>query len=216
MMTLIRLGERRLPWTRWSFWLGSLLIVLQVQALIQVGVGAPRFDPGWPAGTTNYVALKSLVQWYEGPPFGGGEWVFQSRGNTEALQEAIDAFSSIQGSKPEIVLKSGPLTNHFRASTNAPDVLDWETTVWVRANWDRLFGKDAPAALKKHMQRHPDGDRSEPPLRLVVHLHPGGPDWSAIRIPAGIPVNDSRTGTEPARNPGPAVPPSPDARGSAR
>lgn len=215
-MTLIRLGERRLPWTRWTLWIGSLLIVLQVQALIQVGAGAPRFDPGWPAGTTNYVALKSLVQWYEGPPFGGGEWVFQSRGNTEALQEAIDAFSRIQGSRPEIVLKAGPLTNHFHASTNAPAVLDWETTVWVRANWNRLFGADAPPALKVHMKQHPDSDRNEPPLRLVVHLHPGGPDWSAIRIPAGIPVKDLRTTREPAVNPGPSAPRAADAKVPAR
>ena len=166
----------------------ALLAGWQAQALIRVGTDAPGFDPGWPAGTKDYVALDSRVQWYEGPPFGGGQWTFQSRGDTDALQKAVDAFAKIQSPVREIILKAGPSTNVFHGGSAKVETFDWDMTVWVRANWDHLFKTNAPA----FMQKHPDFGKVHPPLRLVVHVHDKGPDWSRIRLPDGMKVIDER------------------------
>ena len=43
-------------------------------ALIMTGKGEPVTDAGWPAGALAVANLKSRLGWWEGPPFGGGEW----------------------------------------------------------------------------------------------------------------------------------------------
>jgi len=58
----------------------------RASALILTGEGnTPVTDAGWPAGTLVLANLKTRAGWWEGPPFGGGEWHFLYRGNTEAL-----------------------------------------------------------------------------------------------------------------------------------
>jgi len=187
------------PWkgaSRWGAWnwvlnlalFWALLAGWQAQALILVGTNEPTHDPGWPAGTKDYVALSSRVQWFEGPPFGGGQWTFQSRGDTAALQKAVDAFAKIQSPAREIVLKPGPSTNVFHSGTAKVETFNWDMSVWVRANWDRLFGPMAPDFMRKH----PDFGSVHPPLRLVVYVHEQGPDWTRIRVPTEVKVLDER------------------------
>jgi len=166
----------------------ALLTGWQAQALILVGTNEPTHDPGWPTGTKEYVALTSRVQWFEGPPFGGGQWTFQSRGDTAALQKAVDAFAKIQAPVREIRLKAGPSTNVFQSGVGSSVTFDWDMSVWVRANWDHLFGPKAPDFMKKH----PDFGSAHPPLRLVVYVHDKGPDWTRIRVPTEIQVVDER------------------------
>ena len=48
-------------------------------ALIMTGKGEPVTDAGWPAGALAVANLKSRLGWWEGPPFGGGEWGLLNR-----------------------------------------------------------------------------------------------------------------------------------------
>jgi hypothetical protein len=44
-------------------------------ALIEGGEGnTPIADPGWPKFAAAIFNTKSRIAWWEGPPFGGGQW----------------------------------------------------------------------------------------------------------------------------------------------
>ena len=44
-------------------------------ALITGGEGnKPITDPGWPAGAAAIFNHPGRIAWWEGPPFGGGQW----------------------------------------------------------------------------------------------------------------------------------------------
>ena len=92
-----------------------LLHAAPADALIMVGKGnAPVRDAGWPVGALAVANQQTRVGWYEGPPFGGGQWVFQYRGNTAALGSAVKAFAAIRSPSVVIVLHDGgPQTSHF-------------------------------------------------------------------------------------------------------
>jgi hypothetical protein len=60
-----------------------LLLPLAAAALMMTGPGNdPVQDAGWPEGALAVANLDCRVGWWEGPPFGGGEWQFQYRGDT--------------------------------------------------------------------------------------------------------------------------------------
>ena len=90
------------PFRSRSLLTASLLLLLlsatPAPALIMVGKGnAPVADSGWPAGALDVANLKTRVGWWEGPPFGGGEWTFLYRGDTAALEEIALAGSGGMG-----------------------------------------------------------------------------------------------------------------------
>lgn len=193
MKTTIRWnGAFRWGSCNWVLSLGICWLLVfswKAQALIRVGTNELTHDPGWPAGTREYVALTSRVQWFEGPPLGGGQWTFQSRGDTAALQKAVEAFAKIVAPVREIHLKAGPATNMFQGGAGPGATFDWDMSVWVHANWERLFGANAPSFMKEH----PDFGATQPPLRLIVYVHDKGPDWTRLQVPTGVRVVDERT-----------------------
>ena len=68
-----------------------LFLVSPATALIMSGHGNdPVRDSNWPAGALAVANLKTRIGWWEGPPFGGGRYVFEYQGDNKALQEAID------------------------------------------------------------------------------------------------------------------------------
>src|SRR5688500_13088747 len=74
----------------------ALLVAAPALGLIQVGRGNdPVRDHNWPAGSLDVANLKTRVAWMEGPPFGGGQHTFLYRGDTAALQAALDLFGKI-------------------------------------------------------------------------------------------------------------------------
>src|SRR5690348_10971881 len=74
-----------------------LLLIQPSQALILVGTGnGPVSDPGWPTNALEVANQKSRIGWWEGPPFGGGEWHFEYVGDATAFQQSLDAFAKIQ------------------------------------------------------------------------------------------------------------------------
>src|SRR3954470_1650597 len=62
-------------------------------ALIMGGEGnKPINDPGWPAGAAALFNHPGRVAWWEGPPFGGGQWHAECRGDTRALDAVLADF----------------------------------------------------------------------------------------------------------------------------
>jgi hypothetical protein len=53
---------------------------------------APIADPGWPNGAAAIFNTKARIAWWEGPPFGGGQWHAECRGDAGALTAVLADF----------------------------------------------------------------------------------------------------------------------------
>src|SRR5690348_513566 len=92
--------------------LGIVLVLFfaaAAPALIMVQKGnKPTTDHNWPAGSLDLANLETRVDFWEGPPFGGGQYCFEYRGDTEAFQKALDALAKIKAPKLELSVHEGP------------------------------------------------------------------------------------------------------------
>ena len=78
--------------------LGTALVLLlsiaampsrEAFALITGGEGnTPLADPGWPRGAAAIFNVGARVAWWEGPPFGGGQWHAECRGDAQAFNQS--------------------------------------------------------------------------------------------------------------------------------
>ena len=176
------------------FWL--LLVVLarpqNAPALIMVGRGnAPVQDSGWPQGAVAVANIKSRVGWWEGPPFGGGEWQFLYRGDTAAFENALAAFAAIRARALELVIHDGPEENTFLRDERSPEAnnqVDWTFTVWNPERWHMLYNN--PKSFFGADQ--PNFRQPVAPPRLDVYVGGGGVDWTQVKVPAQIRVKDER------------------------
>src|SRR5262245_32998835 len=68
----------------------------EVFALITGGEGnAPVRDPGWPTGAAAIFNVPSRIAWWEGPPFGGGQWHAECRGDAKTLNGVLADFAKL-------------------------------------------------------------------------------------------------------------------------
>jgi protocatechuate 3,4-dioxygenase beta subunit len=178
----------------------SLLFVLallatETRALIMTGKGnAPVRDAGWPQGALEVANLKTRVGWWEGPPFGGGQWQFLYRGDAAALNEALKAFAAIRAPKLEVVINDGPQTNQFLRDEKDPKAntrVDWAFTVWVPENWHRLFNDPRSTFAADRPQFRQPVD--PPTLEIYVTEQI---DWSKVKMPDGLSVTDRRAAAQ--------------------
>jgi hypothetical protein len=171
----------------------ACLMPMAASALIMVGRGNdPVHDAGWPQGALDVANLKSRVGWWEGPPFGGGQWQFLYRGDTAAFSEALAKFAAIRAPSLDLVIRDGPEENNFLKDsnkTNSETRVDWAFTAWVPANWHRLFNN--PKSVFD--SDHPNFRQPVDPPRLDVYLGGGGQlDWTKVKVPASVRVRDER------------------------
>src|SRR5262245_28308999 len=80
-------------------------------ALITGSTGnQPVTNMGWPEGTTQVANLACRLGYWEGPPFGGGEYHFLYRSDAAVLNEALQLFARIRAPRLELLVRDGP--NH--------------------------------------------------------------------------------------------------------
>ncbi len=124
--------------------LGMWLMASPAMGLIMVGRGNdPVTDKNWPAGSLDVANLKTRVGWWEGPPFGGGQYCFLYRGDAAALQQTIDAFARIKPPKLQLFIHDGgPAQSPFLKDDKDPksdNHYDWSFTVWDPESWHHLY-----------------------------------------------------------------------------
>ena len=68
-------------------------------ALITGGKDEPMEVRGLPSGSLPLANLNTRIAWWEGPPFGGGQYHFEYSGRTADLQEAIDLFTHVDSKR---------------------------------------------------------------------------------------------------------------------
>lgn len=156
-------------------------------ALITGDVGnRPVHDRAWPEGTLQLANLKIRLGWWEGPPFGGGEYHFLYRGDTKAFADSLDKFSKINTPEKVLVIHEGAQSSFWLRNEKDASV-NWELTVWSPQNWHQLYNDPTSyfSADRPHF-RQPVA-----PPKLDVYLT-GSIDWSKITVPPGITIIDRR------------------------
>src|SRR5438105_707457 len=114
----------------------------EVFALIMGGEGnRPIDDPGWPAGAAAIFNVRSRVAWWEGPPFGGGQWHAECRGDAQALSAVLADFAKLDVKSKRVVLHDGIGNSTWLNINNEPAKrdaakTDWSFMVWQPANWE--------------------------------------------------------------------------------
>src|SRR3954451_14838800 len=129
---------------------GLLMTILAVgapreaSALIRGGEGnEPIADPGWPGGAAALFNHPGRVAWWEGPPFGGGQWHAECRGDTRALGAVLADFARLDVKVKRVVLHDGIGYSFWLAPNREKEKLesakvDWMFMVWQPDNWGRL------------------------------------------------------------------------------
>jgi protocatechuate 3,4-dioxygenase beta subunit len=166
-------------------------------ALITGGFGNdPVQDAGWPSGALEVANLKSRVGWWEGPPFGGGMYVFLYREkDAAAFNQALAKFAEIESRKLELVIHEGPhesfwLQDHQKPAGEAqPQALvDWTFTVWRPESWHRLYNDPRTNFASEQREFRQPVD----PPRLDLYVGQAGIDFSQVKVPEAVSVRDER------------------------
>src|SRR4051794_36751743 len=129
---------------------GLLIAVLAViapreaSALIHGDSGnTPVADPGWPGGAAKIFNHPGRVAWWEGPPFGGGQWHAECRGDAAAPSAGLADFAALDVKAKRIVVHDGAGHSFWLAPNGEPEKLkaaeiDWVFMVWQPSNWEHL------------------------------------------------------------------------------
>jgi hypothetical protein len=151
----------------------------------------PITDPGWPKGAAVIFNHNGRVAWWEGPPFGGGQWRAECRGDAESLNAVLKNYAKVDAKIKRLVVHDGLGESYWLNPNGKPDKkadawMQWSFMVWVPANWQRLNG--FPAGLRPADQV--DSDLG-PPMQIDVYA--GGKFvWEDVHVPEGITVTDLR------------------------
>src|SRR5439155_15259513 len=127
------------------------LMAPEAWALITGGEGnQPIADPGWPTGAAAIFNVPSRIAWWEGPPFGGGQWHAECRGDAKALSAVLADFAKLDVKSKKVVLHDGVGHSFWLNANNEPTKrdaakIDWTFMVWQPANWEHL--RKLPADL---------------------------------------------------------------------
>jgi hypothetical protein len=161
-------------------------------ALITGGEGnTPINDPGWPKGAAVIFNAQSRIAWWEGPPFGGGQWHSECRGDAKALNDILAGFAKIDVKNRRVIVHDG-VGHSFWLNPNREPAkrdaarIDWVLMVWQPENWNRL--QAMPADLKPADAT--DATKG-PPAEIDVFTG-GNIHWADVTVPQGLEIVDQR------------------------
>ncbi|MFO0959278.1 MAG: carboxypeptidase-like regulatory domain-containing protein [Isosphaeraceae bacterium] len=186
------LGSVYLQAIRATFVVALLSMPAGALVMIRGGEGnEPLRDPGWPAGTAALFNHRARVAWWEGPPFGGGEWHSECRGDAKDLQALIEELGRLKLKNTQIIVHEGVGRSFWLNPNREPGKkeiarIDWALTVWEPARWD--FQRNLPVGMRSI---DPNDVEKGAPTRLDVYAG-GKIRWPEIKVPDGLPVLDLR------------------------
>jgi hypothetical protein len=161
-------------------------------ALITGGTGnEPLQDPGWPAGAVWIVNHPGRISWWEGPPFGGGQWHAECRGDAKDLNIVLADFAKLDANNKRIIVRDG-VGNAFwinpnrEAAKKADARIDWTFIVWQPAHWEHLRGM-----LANHSPTDARDAKLGPPAEIEVYTG-GSIRWADVVVPKGLKLIDER------------------------
>ena len=175
--------------------LAAMIVAISSQealALITGGEGnAPLRDPGWPEGAAVIFNTPSRIAYWEGPPFGGGQWHAECRGDAKAFNAVLADFAKLDVKNKRLVLHNGSGKSFWLNMNNEPAKraaakTDWTFMVWQPDNWKRL--RKLPADLNP---TNPNDAENGPPSQIDVYTG-GNIKWDDVVVPKGHKIDDQR------------------------
>lgn len=173
----------------------TLLLAAGAQALITGGGTEPMTDRNWRAGAVELANLKTRLAWWEGPPFGGGQYEFLYRGNAEQCQQAVDLLAKIRAPEVELYVHDGPHDSFWlkidRPEKDKPKVdprVDWTFTIWDAQSWYHLYSN--PNSV--FGSEDPNFRKSLASPRMDLYIGGGQVEWAKLRVPKSLKVIDQR------------------------
>jgi hypothetical protein len=167
----------------------AVVATAEASTLIRGDVGnTPLTDPGWPAGAAALFNHPGRVAWWEGPPFGGGQWHSECRGDAKTLSAVLADFAALDAKIKRVVVHDGTGRSFWLNPNDEPEKrdaarIDWVFMVWQPANWEQL--RKLPADL------NPTGaGDAAPPAQIDVFT--ARINWADVDVPKGIEVVDQR------------------------
>lgn len=160
-------------------------------ALITGGEKQPVRDPGWPSGAAEIFNHTSRIAYWEGPPFGGGQYHAEYRGDTQTFNTLLSEFAKLEVATRRVILNDGVgrsfwLNPNDEQEKRDKSQIDWRFMVWVPNNWDRL-AKLPPDLNPTDPAANPHG----PPIEIEIFTG-GNLNGADIVLPDGIEVIDNR------------------------
>lgn len=161
----------------------------EAAALITGGEGnQPIADPGWPKGAAAIFNHPGRIAWWEGPPFGGGQWHSECRGDARTLTALLTGFAKMDGRTKRVVVHDGVGHSFWISEPARKDAarIDWVFMVWQPSGWERL--SQIPAGINPIDAR----DRSAGPPSQIDAYTGGNVRWAEVKVPEGVEVVDER------------------------
>lgn len=161
-------------------------------ALITGGTGnRPIADPGWPQGAAALVNHPSRIAWWEGPPFGGGQWHAECRGDARAFNAVLADFARLDVKVKRLVVHDGVGESFWLNPNREPAKrdgarVDWVVMVWQPASWERL------RKLPVDLNPVPRGGADKGPPAQIDVFTGGNVHWADVTVPPGLEVDDQR------------------------
>src|SRR5262249_28880140 len=149
----------------------------------------PIKDPGWPNGAAAIFNVQSRIAWWEGPPFGGGEWHSECRGDAKALNEVLARFAKLDQKNKHVVVHDGVghsfwLNPNREPAKRGAAMIDWVFLVWQPDNWNHL----RKLAADVNPTSSSDAEKG-PPAQIDIFTG-GNIRWAEVIIPKGLEVAD--------------------------
>ena len=142
-------SSKNRPWRLWYLFppmgLAALAVSLPTpsHALITGGTGnAPITHPEWPKGAAEVFNTKTRIAYWEGPPFGGGQWHAECRGDAQAINAVLADFTKLDVKNRRVVLRDGVSQSSWLNATRDPAKpidahIDWTFSFWEPRSWER-------------------------------------------------------------------------------
>jgi len=157
----------------------------------------PVINRGWPDGSLELANLPSRLGYWEGPPFGGGEYHFLYRcRDSNEFNEALGLFAAIDAETLELVVHNGPeysfwLKDDDEKLEEQENRVDWAFTVWNPKSWDSLYNNPN----SRVMAGHPHYARPVAAPRIDLYIGEGAVTWEDVEVPENVVLSDKRPGS---------------------
>ncbi len=151
----------------------------------------PIRDPGWPTGAAEVFNADARIAHWVGPPFGGGEWHAEYRGDAEKFNASLKDFAKIDAPKKRLVVHDGVGRSFWLNMNNEPDKkkeaeADWVFVVWQADLWKQL--QELPPDFRPTRE-----NKSEEVPAPQIDVYVGGRiRWEDVKVPDALEVDDQR------------------------
>jgi len=153
----------------------------------------PVKDGPWPDGVAAVADLPSRFVYSVGDSLGvATDWEFLYSGDADAFQQALLALAKVRAPAVELAIHNAPCTLWTaKLEEERGRHVDWALTVWSAEGWHYVFNN--PLSLdvgSPNIHKPVAAPRID--VWVASHAFPKGIDWSRVKVPEGIRVDDRR------------------------